>query len=71
MGSKIVYALLALTIAAGLIVPTLFTVQRTADYTLGTRQVLCIGILHNTANTAATDPTVIRLCAAVGVKPLP
>lgn len=37
--------------------------------TLGTRKVLCIGILHNETNTARTDPLVLRLCEEVGVRP--
>lgn len=37
----------------------------------GTRQVLCIGIEHNTQNTARLDPTVVRLCNEVGVSPAP
>lgn len=56
----------ALTFA---IVATGIIARSSADATRETRQVLCIGIEHNTNNTAAIDPLVLDLCAQVGVYP--
>ena len=41
-----------------------------SENTKGTREVLCIGIERNTANTARFDPRVEELCGEVGVHPI-
>lgn len=58
--------MLGLGLALGLI--SLLTIAG-ADASRDNRRVLCIGILHNAANTANQDPNVLRLCGEVGVYP--
>lgn len=54
--------LIAFTLAASV------TSYRAAVEARWNREVLCIGILGNSANNASSDPRVIELCSSVGVR---
>lgn len=56
------------------VVVLLFQIAQTRDVAKENREIVCIGFIGNSANTASTtsaDPRILELCAEVGVIPGP
>jgi hypothetical protein len=61
---------IALTLLiAGAFASTLLLTRSASQETEWNREVLCIGIITNEANTARNDPRLLELCDRVGIRP--
>jgi hypothetical protein len=51
------------------VVMLLFIISRQSGAPTRTAEILCIGIMENTANSARLNPQLLDLCGQVGVTP--
>lgn len=63
----IIIAIVLSAILIGAVAMTAAGSIKAREATLGTRKILCLGILQNTENPARDDTRVISLCAEVGI----